>query len=80
MALRMKATTTQTRRTRKAPTGPRSAGRLQKAMDDAARREIDAAMRETGGNMSEAARVLGVHRVSLFNRMKSLGIAPDTYR
>jgi DNA-binding NtrC family response regulator len=60
--------------------GPRTYGRLQRALDDAARREIEAALKETGGNVSEAARVLGVHRVSLLKRMGTLGVDPNAHR
>lgn len=60
--------------------GPRTYGRLQKALDDAARAEITAALRETAGNVSQAAVVLGVHRVSLLKRLKALSINPDAYR
>jgi DNA-binding NtrC family response regulator len=54
--------------------GPRTYGRLQRALDDAARREIEAALRETGGSPTEAAKILGITRASLWSRMKSLGI------
>ncbi len=54
--------------------GPRTYGRLQRALDDAAKREIEATLRETGGNISATARVLGVNRVSLWKRMRALGI------
>jgi len=56
--------------------GPRTHGRFQRALDDAARREIEAALKETSGNVSEAARVLGVGRPRLWARMKALGIVP----
>lgn len=55
--------------------GPRTYGRLQRALDDAARREIKAALKESGGNVSEAARLLGIGRPRLWARMKVLGIA-----
>jgi transcriptional regulator of acetoin/glycerol metabolism len=54
--------------------GPRTYGRLQRALDDCARREIEAALRETGGNVSEAARALGIGRPRLWARMKALGV------
>ena len=60
--------------------GPRTYGRLQRALDDAARREISAALTETGGNVSEVARVLGVSRRGLWKRMTTLGIDPTTHR
>ena len=54
--------------------GPRSAGRLQRALDETARREITLALTEARGNVSEAARALGVSRIALYARMKSLHI------
>jgi transcriptional regulator of acetoin/glycerol metabolism len=38
------------------------------------KREITAALRETGGNITHAARALGIGRISLWKRMRSLGI------
>lgn len=60
--------------------GPRSAGRLQRAIDEVVRREISAALTETNGNVSEAARVLGVSRRGLWARLNSLAIDPETFR
>ncbi len=65
-----------TKAARKTGGGPRTFGRLQRALDEAASREIAAALKETGGNVSEAARVLGIGRPRLWARMKALGIAP----
>jgi DNA-binding NtrC family response regulator len=56
--------------------GPRTHGRFQRALDEAARREIEAALKETGGNVSEAAKVLGIGRPNLWARMKALSIVP----
>jgi DNA-binding NtrC family response regulator len=53
--------------------GPRSAGRLQKAIDEVVRREITAALQETGGVVA-AAKLLGVSRIALRARMNALGI------
>src|SRR4051812_32685012 len=53
------------RRPRPGTAGPRSAGRLQRALDDAARREIRAALRETDGNVASAARALGVTEMGI---------------
>lgn len=61
-------------------TGPRSAGRLQRAIDEAARREIAAALREMGGNVVHAARALGISQPSIYGRMGVLGIDPAKYR
>ena len=46
------------------------------ALDEAARREIEAALKETSGNVSESARVLGIARPNLWARMKALAIVP----
>lgn len=57
--------------------GPRTFGRLQQALDETARREISAALEETGGAVVAAAKVLGISKVSLWRRMKALGITVD---
>jgi len=54
--------------------GPRTFGRFQRAMDEAARREIEAALRETDKNVTAAAKALGLSRPALWARMKALGI------
>lgn len=58
--------------------GPRSQGRLQRALDEAAaeaaRREISAALAQTDGNVTKAATILGVSRVNLTGRMRALKI------
>lgn len=54
--------------------GPRSAGRLQRALDETATREIKAALREAGGVVA-AARLLGISKVALWKRMRALSIA-----
>ena len=64
--------------------GPRSAGRLQRAIDEATdrvvRQEIAAALRETGGNVVHAARRLGISQPSMYARMAAVGIDPAKYR
>ncbi|BBK41336.1 sigma-54-dependent Fis family transcriptional regulator [Allostella vacuolata] len=47
---------------------------LQAAVDEAARRRIAAALRDAGGNRSEAARLLGISRTTLWKRMQELGL------
>jgi DNA-binding NtrC family response regulator len=80
----LKSTTRPRRPGRRKPepgtAGPRSAGRLQRAIDETVRREIEAALRETGGNMVHAARVLGISQPSMYTRMIALGIDPTNYR
>jgi len=55
------------------PPGPRDAS-LEGALDDAARQVIEDALRRAGGNRSEAARLLGVSRTTLWKRMRDLGL------
>ncbi len=64
------------RRSRKSTSrgGPRTHGRFQRAMDDAARREIEAALHEMDRNVTAAAKALGLSRPALWARMKALGI------
>jgi PAS domain S-box-containing protein len=40
------------------------------------RAKLIEALRKTGGNQSRAARILGVHRMTVFNRMRKYGITP----
>lgn len=51
---------------------------LSEARDDAERRQIELALKETGGHMSEAARMLGVSRTTLWEKMRRLGMATET--
>ena len=58
------------------PPGPRDAS-LVEALDEAARLAIEDALRRAGGNRSEAARLLGVSRTTLWKRMRDLGLSGE---
>lgn len=60
--------------------GPRSSGRLQRAIDAVVVREIVAALRENGGNVAASARALGITEMAIRKRLRSLRIDPDAYR
>jgi two-component system nitrogen regulation response regulator NtrX len=55
--------------------GPRSS--LQEARDAAERDQIQRALEEAQGNVSAAARALGMERTNLHKRMRSLGLARE---
>lgn len=58
------------------PPGPLDAS-LEDALDDAARQAIEDALRRAGGSRSEAARLLGVSRTTLWKRMRDLGLSGE---
>jgi len=43
-------------------------------------REIEAALRETAGNVTRSAAALGITRAALIGRLRSLGIDVAAYR
>lgn len=49
-------------------------------MDDFTRRYVDRLLRQTGGNISEAARLSGLERVSLQKILRRLDIDADSFR
>ncbi len=53
---------------------------LSEWLDAAERWRILRALRETGGNRSEAARRLGIGRRTLYSKMERLAIAPGRLR
>jgi DNA-binding NtrC family response regulator len=57
------------------PEPPRPFATLSEAREDAERRQIEKALKETGGHMIDAARLLGVSRTTLWEKMRRLGIA-----
>ena len=56
--------------------GPAFAGRGQQGSpkDERLRRELIQALRAAGGNQTEAAKLLGISRATVYNRMNRLGI------
>jgi transcriptional regulator of acetoin/glycerol metabolism len=47
---------------------------LSAARDAAEKREIERALRETGGQIAEAAKLLGVSRTTLWDRMRRFDV------
>ncbi|RLB35269.1 MAG: sigma-54-dependent Fis family transcriptional regulator, partial [Deltaproteobacteria bacterium] len=47
-----------------------SPGLLRQVLEDAERRAIAQALRFTGGNKAQAARILGIHRTALYQKLK----------
>jgi DNA-binding NtrC family response regulator len=61
-----------------APSDPVQIASLRAARDEAERRQIERAIRETGGQLAETARILDVSRTTLWEKMKRYGIVlPD---
>lgn len=59
------------------PPADQRAGSLEDALDEAARQAIEDALRHTAGSRSEAARLLGVSRTTLWKRMRDLGLTGE---
>jgi len=55
-----------------------SSFRLDDVLSEQEKRYILGAMRFSGGNLSKAARILGVNRTTLYSRMQRLGIDEET--
>jgi PAS domain S-box-containing protein len=55
----------------------RAQERSGKRGQDAGKKELIEALRATGGNRKEAARILGVSRVTVWNRMKRYGVTVE---
>jgi transcriptional regulator with PAS, ATPase and Fis domain len=53
------------------------AGNLRRALAETERQLIVEALRSAGGNKAKAARTLGIHRTSLYEKMKTHGLDPD---
>jgi len=52
----------------------KSEGSLKEARKDFEKQYIEVILSMVGGNQTEAARILGIHRNALFNKMKNLGL------
>ena len=50
-----------------------------KTNDSPEKTQLIDALRKTGGNQSQAARLLGVHRMTVFNRMRKYGIKSNDF-
>ena len=53
------------------------AGNLRRILAETERRTILEALRSAGGNKSKAAKILGIHRTSLYEKMRAHGLDPD---
>jgi transcriptional regulator with PAS, ATPase and Fis domain len=53
------------------------AGNLRRILAETERQTIIEALRAAGGNKAKAARVLGIHRTSLYEKMRTHGLDPD---
>jgi DNA-binding NtrC family response regulator len=47
------------------------------SLEDVEKRHVAAVLAHTGGNVSQSARILGIDRVTLYNKMKRYGIRRD---
>jgi two-component system, NtrC family, response regulator AtoC len=56
------------------PAGAGAAGESMRSLDDVVGRHVEAVLQGTRGNISEAARVLGIDRVTLYHKLKKYGI------
>ncbi len=59
-----------------APPTPRE-GELSALLSETERREYEKALARCGGNVSKAARALGVSRGTLYNKMRRYGLVPE---
>lgn len=53
------------------------AGNLRRILADTERQVIQEALRSAGGNKAKAARILGIHRTSLYEKMRAHGMEPE---
>jgi len=60
-----------------APAAGGAAGGPLPSLDEVERRHVASVLASTGGNVSQAARVLGIDRVTLYNKMRKYNITRD---
>jgi DNA-binding NtrC family response regulator len=78
MALGLPGVRRMTRRTAPAFPGPPIAGApLARVRSDATREHILSVLRLVGGRRTEAARILGISRKTLWKKLRQLGITDD---
>lgn len=53
------------------------AGNLRRILAETEKQVIVEALRSAGGNKSKAAKILGIHRTSLYEKMRTHGLDPD---
>ncbi len=51
--------------------------RLDESLERMERSYVEAALALTSGNLSQAAKLLGIHRTTLYSRMQSYGAVAD---
>jgi two-component system C4-dicarboxylate transport response regulator DctD len=59
---------------------PPNAGRLREALEQTERAVIESALRENNGEVSAAARALGISRRALYERMRNYGLRRQDFR
>jgi DNA-binding NtrC family response regulator len=59
-----------------AVTVPRT-GNLRRILSETERQVIQDALHRAGGNKTKAAKMLGIHRTSLYEKMRQHGMEPD---
>jgi transcriptional regulator of acetoin/glycerol metabolism len=47
------------------------------SLEEVEKRHVAAVLAHTGGNVSQSARILGIDRVTLYNKMRKYGIRRD---
>ena len=61
----------------RSPSSPRSPAIVAEMTFTPLKRHVAAVLGHTGGNVSQSARILGIDRVTLYNKMRKYGIRRD---